>query len=58
VLVVDDSGFNIFTAKGLIKKNYHVVCEEAFNGEKAVEKVKNCSLLNFYSAILMDCNMP
>jgi CheY-like chemotaxis protein len=57
-LVVDDSGFNIFTAKGLIIKDYFAVVDEAGNGEKALEMVKLCPRDNFYELILMDCNMP
>jgi CheY-like chemotaxis protein len=58
ILIVDDSGFNIFTAKGMISKHYFVECDEAINGEKAIETIKKCSNDNFYKAIFMDCNMP
>jgi CheY-like chemotaxis protein len=40
ILVVDDSVFNIFTAKGVIKKHYIADCDEAFNGEQALEKIR------------------
>jgi hypothetical protein len=39
VLIVDDNVFNIFTAKGMIRKNFEVGIDEAYNGEQAIKKI-------------------
>ncbi len=53
ILIVEDMETNLLTARALIgKMGYHT--DEARNGEKAVEKLKN----NAFDLILMDCQMP
>jgi CheY-like chemotaxis protein len=58
ILIVDDNAFNIFTAKGLIKRNFEVTFEESYNGEQAIKRVLARPKDNFFKAIIMDCSMP
>jgi two-component system sensor histidine kinase/response regulator len=58
ILIVDDDEFNIFTVKGIIKKHFSVIMDEAYNGEQAVQKVLQTGPNNYYKLIFMDCNMP
>ena len=53
ILIVEDNVLNqrIVT---MILSRLGVVCTSAFNGEEAIEKLKDCT----YDVILMDLNMP
>ena len=61
ILVVDDQIFNIEAIKVVLK-----VCKidldtqvtHAFNGQQAVDRVKERQAQNMFDLILMDCNMP
>ena len=63
---MDDIGFNIESLKIILKYSAKIdtdlICDRAFNGEQALEIIKNEACLNnmknSYDLILMDCNMP
>ena len=57
VLVVDDNTFNILVLSNFLKKNGFKVVS-AFNGEEAIEKVKEQDRFSFFRLIFMDCQMP
>ncbi|MDC8005532.1 response regulator [Aureisphaera galaxeae] len=53
ILIVDDNAINrVVTQKILEKEN--TVCDQAVNGEEAVQKVSK----RYYDLVLMDVNMP
>ena len=62
ILVVDDDSFNILALKALLKSVYQISCDEATNGEEAVERVtknlKKTCCNERYKIIFMDGNMP
>lgn len=43
ILLVDDNYFNIEVLQSLIEVQLHLVCDSAFNGLEAVNKVKERS---------------
>lgn len=53
ILIVDDNEINVLIAKRILGK-FGVSIDVAFNGEEAVEKVKN----NIYNLVFMDIKMP
>ena len=68
ILIVDDDVFNIDAFKVILRckfgmRNLDLICDEALNGQQAIDKViidvlryqgNYCS----YHLIMMDCNMP
>ncbi len=53
ILVVDDNEINVLVIRKFLKK-WNANIDEAFDGEQAVEKVRNTN----YDIILMDIQMP
>lgn len=65
IMIVDDMIFNITAVKLILESTFHIntseVCEQALNGQIAIELVKqdlirtgSCS----FDVIFMDCQMP
>ncbi len=58
MLVADDNEFNLFTFKQILKNNYNLESDGAFDGSDAVKKfVKSLSCCP-YRVVFMDVNMP
>ena len=63
-LVVDDNDFNLMCLAKLLEQCGFVKCEFAYNGQEAIEMVKNksnkknCIYCEKYEIIFMDCEMP
>ncbi|OMJ91819.1 hypothetical protein SteCoe_5608 [Stentor coeruleus] len=53
ILIVDDTYFNIIALVSILKTE-GILCTYAFNGQDALNKVKE----KHFSCILMDCEMP
>ncbi|TNV85651.1 hypothetical protein FGO68_gene11967 [Halteria grandinella] len=65
ILIVDDNAFNISTLRLIIDmcNGKPIVCEEAFNGQEAVDLCKKrfmveCGCPRYYPIIFMDISMP
>jgi len=59
ILIVDDSVFNLITLHTLIDKTYGLKCQEASNGEIAIDMIARAELeRRQYKLVFMDCNMP
>jgi len=59
VLIVDDSPFNLMTLSALMRQNYGIKCDEASNGEIAINKIIEADQDNSpYKIVFLDCNMP
>ena len=62
ILIVDDNAFNLFTLELMITYHFKLKCDQAFNGQEAVDKVQQrractkCSGL--YKLMFMDISMP
>ena len=67
ILLVDDEDYNLTALKIILR--YHIkldvekFCEEAVNGQEALNAVQNSVIKSNYKScqyelILMDCNMP
>ena len=53
ILLVEDNEINVMVGKQILSK-WNLKIDVAYNGEEALEKVKN----NNYSVVLMDIQMP
>jgi len=59
VLVVDDNPLNLMIASKLLEKlELGLTVVTAFNGQEAINKVRQRSRTSFFKLILMDCEMP
>jgi len=59
VLIVDDSPFNLMTLNSLMRQNYAIRCDEASNGEIAINMIREADKNGApYKIIFLDCNMP
>ena len=59
LLIVDDQAFNVMALKLLLNNFNAFFIDEAFNGEQAVNKVKErASEKKYYDYIFMDLTMP
>jgi len=59
ILIVDDSVFNLITLRALMSKSLKLNCDEAANGQIAIEMITKKEKSNrSYKIVLMDCTMP
>ena len=58
VLIVDDTPFNIMGLKMLLTNLQINNIDQAFNGQEALELIKNKNENEGYDIIFMDVNMP
>jgi two-component system autoinducer 2 sensor kinase/phosphatase LuxQ len=57
VLIVDDSPTNLLVVSHMVRK-YGAETEKAYNGQQALDMIRNRGFSNPYSLVFMDVNMP
>ncbi len=70
ILIVDDNSFNIITIQTMIEYEFGLMCDKAFNGQEALDKIEEMGRVNYmnpclclrkrpnYRLVFMDCSMP
>eukprot|EP00356_Strombidium_inclinatum_P015296 CAMPEP_0170486864 /NCGR_PEP_ID=MMETSP0208-20121228/5790_1 /TAXON_ID=197538 /ORGANISM="Strombidium inclinatum, Strain S3" /LENGTH=106 /DNA_ID=CAMNT_0010760943 /DNA_START=2857 /DNA_END=3177 /DNA_ORIENTATION=+ len=61
ILIVDDQVFNIEAIKVILRADnidLNNDIQEAYNGQQALDLVKERTAANMFHIIFMDCNMP
>ena len=62
ILIIDDDAFSVFSLQTILKTNFNLESDFAYNGEEGIKKIiqKSYGKRNkgTYRLIFMDLNMP